>query len=211
MKEIRVLLLVAVGLIGPFPVGALAQEALPPPFDLRWGDTPARLLAWADDLKLDKIWKEPGDEPGLKILMIQPRNGSLPDHDASMVEARFRDGRLFEVGVHYTFPGSEVEFVRANFVELRKTLALRHGQFRSGGVKREIDGGVAVKSEAFRVTPAKNRSLVLAITEVRDEKRQDAAAKFTVVYHNGDIRKAVGPPEIDQRLGAGGPEDALGR
>ena len=38
-------------------------------------------------------------------MVVKVPKGTLPDHAASSVEARFADGRLFEVAVHYTFPG----------------------------------------------------------------------------------------------------------
>ena len=61
--------------LGFVVAGALAFETangeiLPPPFNQKWGAPPARLLAWADQLRCDKVWEEPGDNPDLTILKI---------------------------------------------------------------------------------------------------------------------------------------------
>ncbi|NNC89853.1 MAG: hypothetical protein HKN82_15455 [Akkermansiaceae bacterium] len=151
-------------------------------------------MAWADKQQLDKTWKEPGDDPALTILTISGPDGHLPDHAAAALEARFTDGRLFEVAVHYRFPGRSPDFVRARFVTLKKELSLRHGGFRPGGTRRNVDDGLVIKSEAHRITPAEDRGLVLAYTEVRDEKRGDAAAEFSLLYHNGSVAKRKPTP-----------------
>ena len=99
-----------------------AAEPLQPPFGLSWGDSPTRLVDWAMRTKLDQTVKAPADQPRLKVLLVSPVRGTLPGHDATTLEARFMDGKLFEVALHYTYPGRNSAFVRAQFAELRKKL-----------------------------------------------------------------------------------------
>jgi hypothetical protein len=157
---------------------------------LKWGDPPARIVAWADQLKLDKTWTEPGRDPRLTILTVSsPDGGQLPEHAASSLEVRFTEGRLFEVTVHYSFGRTRPQDVRADFLLLKKKLALRHGAFRPGGNRRAVADGIVTKSESYQVSPSEDRRLVLVYSEVRDEKRGDSAAEFSLLYHNGSIRK----------------------
>lgn len=161
-----------------------AGEAISPPFGLTWGDSPARLLDWAARMRLDQTVKVPADRPRLKILTIGSPGGTLPEHDASMIEAHFLDGLLTEVTLHYTYPGRPAPFVRGKFAELKRLLATRHGAFQPAGVNRTREDGIAKESEAFQLHVGRGSHLLLALTEVRDLKRGDAAARFSVVYHH---------------------------
>ncbi len=194
--------------------GAVAQlraaEPLPPPFGLNWGDAPTLLVDWAVRTKLDQLVKAPADQPRLKILMITAAKGNLPGHEASTLEARFMDGRLFEVAIHYTYPGKKADFVRGQFVELKGILTRRHGSFKPSGDSRERRDGILVRSTAYRNGPTANRSLMLVLTEVADEKRGDAAARFTVVYHNSGLLRDEGPQVIIRRDGVDLPDGPPG-
>jgi len=174
-----------------------AADPLQPPFGLSWGDSPTRLVDWAMRTKLDQTVKAPADQPRLKILLVSPAKGTLPEHEATMLEARFMDGKLFEVALHYTYPGRKSTFVRAQFAELKKILSHRHGPFRLGAKTREepLDGVIA-RSTAYQIDPAPGSNLMLVMTEVSDAKRSDQSARFSVVYHNNGVLQQKGPRVI---------------
>ena len=48
-----------------------AQGVLEPPFGLRWGDSPEKLIAWAGRHALDVTLSLPGDQPDLRIIRIE--------------------------------------------------------------------------------------------------------------------------------------------
>jgi hypothetical protein len=165
-------------------------EPLPPPLELQWGGSPTRLMALADRFGMDKTVRTPGKEPRIMILQVGPEKGSIPGHEASMVEARFIGGRLYEVAVHYTYPGRKTDFVKARFIALKKGLTAHYGRFQFDGEKKTVADGITRKSESYHLQVADGRMLLLAITEVKDVKRGDSAATFSVVYHNAAVRGA---------------------
>ena len=187
-----------------------AAEALPPPFGLAWGDSPTRLVDWAVRTKLDQTVKAPAEKPRLKILMISAAKGALPGHDASVLEARFMDGQLFEVALHYSYPGRKADFVRGQFVELKGILTRRHGAFKpSGNLRDSPRDGIITRSTAYQNEPATKRSLLLVLTEVTDAKRGDAAARFSVVYHSDGVVEDEGPRVIIRRDGVDLPDGPI--
>ena len=179
-----------------------AADPLQPPFGLSWGDSPTRLVDWATRTKLDQTVKAPADQPRLKILLVSPAKGTLPGHDATTLEARFMDGKLFEVALHYTYPGRTSTFVRAQFAELKKILSHRHGPLQLGAKTREepLDG-VVTRSTAYQIDPAPGSNLMLVMTQVSDAKRGDQSARFSVVYHNDSVLQQEGPRVIIRRDG----------
>ncbi len=182
--------------------GLRAAEPLQPPFGLSWGDSPAGLVEWAVRTGLDQTVKAPAGQPRLKILLVAPAEGSLPGHEATTLEARFMDGKLFEVALHYTYPGRKSSFVRGQFAELKKILTRRHGPLQLGGKAREEPkGGVTTRSTAFQIEPAVGRSLMLVLTEVSDDRRGDSSARFSVVYHNGGVLQEESSRVIIRRDG----------
>jgi hypothetical protein len=165
-----------------------AAEPLDPPLELKWGDSPSWLVGFADRHGMDKNVRAPGKEPRLTILEVGPAKGPLPGHEASSIEARFMDGRLFEVAVHYTYPGRSSDFVKGRFLALKSGLTVRHGKFRLNGKKKPaVKDGISTSSEAYHLDAGEGRVLLLAVTEVKDMKRGDSAARFSVVYRNETI------------------------
>ena len=179
-----------------------ATEPLQPPFGLSWGDSPTGLVEWAVRTSLDQTVKAPAAQPRLKILIVAPAEGTLPGHEATALEARFMEGKLFEVALHYTYPGRESSFVQGQFAELKKILTRRHGPLQIGAKTREKPReGVLTRSTAYQLEPAAGRSLMLVLTEVSDAKRGDSSARFSVIYHNGEVLHAEGPRVIIRRDG----------
>ena len=163
---------------------------LAPPFGLSWGGAPGRLVDWAKRFELDLLVKAPGKEPDVSILLITPETGSLPDHEASMLEARFIGGKLFEVGVHYTYPGQRSEFVQGRSVEMKRLLTVTHGEFKLSGRQKDVKDGITTTSEAYHLEPEPGYLLMLARTVVTDTKRGDTATRFSVVYHSDRVLRA---------------------
>jgi hypothetical protein len=201
MRKVGSVLALGFAMVGALGSGSVEGEVLPPPFSQKWGAPPARLLAWADKLRCDKIWEEPGDNPDLTILKIPAREGKFPGHAASGVEAWFDNGRLFQFSVHYNFPGMRPSDVLAQFRALKKDLTVKYGAFQPGGTQRSVKDGVVTESVAYRVSPTPDRSLVMAITELRDEQRGAAVAKFSVIYTNLGLRKDAPPAGPFEREG----------
>lgn len=175
---------------------------LAPPFGLEWGGSPARLVDWAKRFELDLLVKAPGGDQERSTLMISSAKGALPGHEATSLEGRFLEARLYEVGVHYTYPGRKVDFVQARFNELKRLLTLKHGDFRLSGRQKDIKDGISTTSEAYHLEPSPGYLIILARTIVVDQKRGDQAMRFSVVYHSDrdaePVREqAAGPPLPD--------------
>jgi hypothetical protein len=171
--------------LGFEPLGAADFK---PPFGLSWGGSPGRLVEWAKRFKLDLLVKAPGNDPKMSILLITSQEGGLPGgHEASMLEARFREGRLFEVVVHYSFPGRQAGFVEERFIILKRELKARHGAFKLAGRQKVVKDGILTNSDAYHLEPAPGLLLMLAYTTVKDVKRGDVAARFSVIYHSDRI------------------------
>jgi hypothetical protein len=85
---------------------------------------------------------------------------------------------------------------------LKKILSHRHGPLQMGAKTREepVDG-VVTRSTAYQIEPAPGRNLMLVMTEVTDAKRGDKSARFSVVYHNGEILQQEGRRVIIRRDG----------
>ena len=112
------------------------------------------------------------------------------------------DGKLFEVALHYTYPGRNSVFVRAQFAELRKILSHRHGPLQMGAKTREeLLDGVISRSTAYQIEPAPGSNLMLVMTEVTDAKRGDKSARFSVVAESGSDLQQEGPRVIIRRDG----------
>lgn len=174
--------------LGPMIVPArAAAPAVDPPFNLQWGEPPGGLVDWAARYELDVLVKAPGDRPRIKVLVVAPREGTLPNHESTSLEAHFIDGRLFEVSVHYSYPGKAPAHVRGRHDVLRDLLAKRYGPLRFNGRKNGTRDGITTSSEAWQVEPRPGNVLLLAFTEVKDAKRGDAAARFSLLYRNAAV------------------------
>ena len=163
---------------------ARGSGELAPPFGLEWGGSPQRLADWSERFELDLLVKTPGGNPEQSVLMISSSKGALPGHEATSLEGRFREARLYEVGVHYTYPGRGTDFVEARFVKLKRLLARKYREFRLSGRQKDVKDGISTTSEAYHLEPAPGFLIVLARTVVVDQKRGDKAMRFSVVYRS---------------------------
>ena len=169
----------------------MAQAVLNPPFGLRWGDSPEKLITWASRHSLDLTISLPGDQPGLRVLRIQPRKGFLPETKAGAVEGRFLGGRLFELTIHYFDAEASAAVMEERFEKLRKQLTREHGELRPNRQERAVADQFVTRTESFHREPVKGLFLLLAYTEVEDLLRKSKDARFSLVYRNDNFRKEL--------------------
>jgi hypothetical protein len=166
----------------------MGQTEMNPPFGLNWGDSPEKLVDWATRHSLDLNVLQPGDQPSLRILKIQPAKGFLPEHKASALEARFWNGRLYELTVHYFDPEASADLIEARFEELRRELTARHGALTANQQERSVADKFATRKISFHREPSKGMMLLLIFTEVEDLLRQSKEARFSLVYRNDNLK-----------------------
>jgi hypothetical protein len=166
----------------------LAQAVLVPPFGLRWGDSPEKLIAWASRHALDVTITLPGDQPAMRILRIEPKKGFLPETQAGAVEGRFITGKLFELTVHYFDRDATAELMASRFEALRKQVTLEHGTLQANQQQRLVEDQFVTRTQSFHREPVKGLFLLLALTEVEDQLRKSKDARFSLIYRNENFR-----------------------
>lgn len=186
---------------------ARGQAVLEPPFGLRWGDTPEKLIDWATRHSLDVTISLPGDQPALRILRISPRTGNLPGAKSQALESRFHSGRLFELTVHYRDSEAGTDVMEARFNQLKKELSAEYGALSANRQDRAIKDQFATRSVSFHREPVKGLFLLLAYTAVEDQLRQTSEATFSLLYRNDNLRQDLEkllPPAGKPAAGEGG-------
>jgi len=173
-----------------------AQGVLEPPFGLHWGDSPEKLINWASRHSLDVTISLPGDQPGLRVVKIEPRKGFLPETKAGAVEGRFLGGKLFELTVHYFDKEASADIMESRFEELKKQVSLEHGALLANQLERAVDDQFVTRTQSFHREPVKGLFLLLALTEVEDLLRKSKDARFSLIYRNDNFRK-----ELEAALG----------
>ncbi len=168
---------------------ASAQAVLEPPFGLRWGDTPEKLIDWASRHSLDVNISLPGDQPAVRILKISPRKGNLPGAKSQALEGRFHSGRLYELTVHYRDPEAGTDVMEARFNQLKKELSTEYGALAANRQDRTVKDGFATRSVSFHREPVKGLFLLLAYTAVEDQLRKTSEATFSLLYRNDNLRQ----------------------
>ena len=166
-----------------------AQAVLEPPFGLRWGDTPEKLITWASRHSLDVTISLPGDQPALRLVRISARKGNLPEAAAQAVEGRFHTGRLFEVTVHYRDTAATADQMEARFNKLKLELTGEYGTLSANRQDRTIKDHFATRSLSFHREPVKGLFLLLAYSEVEDQLRKTREATFSLLYRNDNLRQ----------------------
>lgn len=166
----------------------MAQAVLEPPFGLRWGDSPEKLIAWASRHSLDVTISLPGDQPALRVLRIAPRKGFLPETQAGAVEGRFLTGKLYELTVHYFDPDASADLMEARFEAVRKQVTSEHGTLLANQQAKAVDDQFVTRTQSFHREPVKGLFLLLTFTEVEDLLRKSKDARFSLVYRNDNYR-----------------------
>ncbi len=169
------------------------EVLLRPPLGRQWGEAPSGLLEWAGKVGLDVIVELPADEPDLQIFTFQESGGGIPGEKwktAKAIEARFFQDRLFELTIHFEFPGMAPDKVRQSFHRVKQEREKKLGQFRLNGRSQSVDDQFLTREEAFHYEPAPNVFLMMAYTSVEDQLRKTGEGRYSVVYHNGRVGPA---------------------
>jgi hypothetical protein len=168
-----------------------AQAVLEPPFGLRWGDSPEKLIDWASRHSMDVTISLPGDQPAMRILRIQPKKGFLPETQAGAVEGRFLTGKLYEVTVHYFDPEASADLMESRFEALRKQITSEHGALLANQQRKAVEDQFVTRTQSFHREPVKGLFLLLAFTEVEDLLRKSQDAKYSLIYRNDNFRSEL--------------------
>lgn len=166
-----------------------AQALLEPPFGLKWGDSPEKLISWASRHSLDVNISLPGKQPALRVVTISAKEGPLPDSSANAVEGRFLHGRLFEVTVHYRPANADANRVDGDFQKLKRELIAEYGELTANRTDRTVQDHFATRTMSLHREPVKGLFLLLAYTEVEDQLRQKREATFSLIYRNDNFRE----------------------
>lgn len=177
-----------------FASPATAQQVLQLPHDLRWGDSPQKMIDWASRHALDVHIRMPGDQPELRIIRIEPQTGNIPETDVRTAEARFLNGRLFEFAAHYEDTELPFELMMARFEKFRRDLAAEHGEFSANRVLREVSDGFVVRTRSFHREPIKGLFLLLTLTTIEDSARGGSMARYSLVYRNENLKAELARP-----------------
>ncbi len=170
---------------------ARAADELSPPFGLRWGDSPEKLISWASRHSLDVNIFLPGDQPRIRVLRASARRGFLPETQAAELEARFLAGRLIEVTVHYHDPEWRADTVEERFQKLRQQVTSAYGELTPNRQERTVDDQFSTRKLAYHREPVKGLFLLLAYTEVEDLLRKTRDARFSLLYRNDNLRADI--------------------
>ncbi|MEY3897950.1 MAG: hypothetical protein RLZZ214_3471 [Verrucomicrobiota bacterium] len=169
----------------------LAQGILEPPFGLRWGDSPEKLITWASRHSLDVTISLPGDQSAIRIVRIQPKKGFLPETQAGSVEGRFLGGKLHELTIHYFDPEASADVMETRFEALRKQVASEHGALLTNQQQRAVEDQYVTRTQSFHREPVKGLFLLLVFTTVEDLLRKSKVARFSLVYRNENFRNEL--------------------
>lgn len=170
---------------------AMGQGILEPPFGLRWGDSPEKLIVWASKHSLDVTITLPGDQPAMRVMKIAPKKGFLPDTQASAVEGRYLGGKLFELTIHYSDADASSDVMQARFEVLRKQVSLEHGSLLPNQQQRSTEDQFVTRTQSFHREPVKGLFLLLAFSEVEDLTRKSKDARFSLIYRNDNFRNEL--------------------
>jgi hypothetical protein len=168
-----------------------AQAVLEPPFGLHWGDSPEKLISWASKQSLNVTITLPGDQPGVRILRIQPKTGFLPETQAGAVEGRFLIGKLYELTVHYFDASASAEMMENRFEALKKLVTKEQGSLLTNQQQRSVENQFITRVQSFHREPVKGLFLLLVMTEIEDSLRNSKENRFSLIYRNDNFKREI--------------------
>ena len=164
-----------------------AQAILAPPFGLQWGDTPDKVLKWAEEKELDVVVKIPGKNPETREFKISAEGTSLPQHQAYMLEARYHWGKLYEVTLHYGSVEDKPVDLKAKFEKLKAAMVLKYGLLKPNKKQSSKKDGYNQEAISYHVEPVSGLLLLMSYTEIKDELRGQDSARFSLLYRNHNL------------------------
>lgn len=170
---------------------AHAQTIIQPPFGLRWGDTPEKLISWSSKHSLDLNIFLPGDQQGLRVISVKAKTGNLPGSLSSSVEGKFLNGGLYEMTVHYSDPRATPIVMEQRFEKLRTTLTSEYGAFLPNQQQKSVEDGFVTLTRSFHKEPIRGLLLLIAWTEVEDRLRKAREARFSLIYRNDNFKEEL--------------------
>jgi hypothetical protein len=170
---------------------SVGQALLEPPYGLKWGDSPEKLIVWASRHSLDVNILLPGDQPALRVVKISSRTGTLPDATESAIEGRFISGRLYEITVHYDGKAATADTVESRFQALKQQLTMTYGALTANQQARSTEDRFTTRTVSFHRETVKGLFLLMAFTEVEDLARKSREARYSVIYRNDNLRTEV--------------------
>ena len=115
----------------------------------------------------------------------------MPESEASAIEGRFMDGRLYELTVHYLDPAATANEIEARFEALKRQTAREYGKLKANQQQRSVTDQFVTRTESFHREPVKGLFLLLAYTEVEDLLRKTKSSRFSLIYRNDNDRKEL--------------------
>lgn len=165
-----------------------AQDLIQPPFGLRWGDPPGKLISWASKHSLGLNIFTPGDQPAIRVLTVSPKQGLLPGSQASSLEGKFLNGGLYELTVHYTDSTSTAAAMEQRFEALRKQITTEHGALTVNEQQRVLEDQFVTRTKSFHREPVRGVFLLITYTEMEDLLRRAKEGRFSLIYRNDNFR-----------------------
>jgi len=164
------------------------------PFGLHWGERPSKVLDWAQKEKLDATIELPGNDPKLRVIHVRSNKGNLPGHKVRELTTRYRDGRLFEIVLHYSGDGLAVPVVKGRFLELKRQLGRDFGTFETNRIDRSNENSLRSTAESYHAEPSPGILIIGVYSEVFDDLRKTGESKFSFIYRNQNLERALNPP-----------------
>jgi hypothetical protein len=169
-----------------------AQEMLEPPFGLRWGDSPEKLVQWANRLSLNITISLPGDQPALRILKIGSYRGNLPGNEVNEIEGKFISGKLYEVTVHYYEPELPLQQMETRFKLLKRQVSIEQGELQIDQDSKIVSDNFLIQKTSYRRETIKGLHLLLVSTSIEDMLRKSQSLRFSLVYQNVNLLQESG-------------------
>jgi len=163
-----------------------AVDAFTPPYGLRWGDPPSKLIDWAEREDLDARIELPASDRRIQRVMIRAQEGDLPGEKVSEIEASFLEGRLFEVALHYA-PALAADRVKAAFLTTRRQLGRQWGELRLNWEDRDDSEKFRRSSSSYHTEPSPGLLLIMIHSEISDLLRNETRATFSIIYRNQNL------------------------
>ena len=180
------------GILALWCAGTMAtfgQAVLEPPLGMKWGDRPERLIQWADQHELDVGIDLPARSPEMRVIRLSRSSPSQPiENGIRRIEARYVEGRMIEMTLHYGGQGNSGEQVEADFNLEKKRLTTEHGKFIANQHEKVVKNEFSTETRSLHREPVRGLFLLIAFTRIEDLLRHQSEAEYSVMYRNDNLR-----------------------